>query len=128
MAWVDYDAYMRSPEWADVREVILTRAGEHCEWCDRYCGPDLDKQGDDYETLEVHHMTYERFGRELPGDLRAICWGCHDQVTPHQRAWKGLSADEKFELMLEWERVLSVCGKLRKLRRLNERLADEEAA
>jgi hypothetical protein len=32
----------------------------------------------DARSLEVHHLTYERLGRELPEDLMVVCWPCHD--------------------------------------------------
>ena len=31
--------------------------------------------------LEVHHRTYARFGRELVGDLTALCRPCHHTIT-----------------------------------------------
>ena len=31
-------------------------------------------------NLEVHHWTYERFGRELMSDLGTLCYDCHRQV------------------------------------------------
>jgi hypothetical protein len=31
--------------------------------------------------LQVHHRTYERFGRELQGDLTTLCADCHVVVT-----------------------------------------------
>ena len=31
---------------------------------------------------EVHHLSYERVGRELPEDLVALCPGCHRRAHP----------------------------------------------
>jgi hypothetical protein len=28
--------------------------------------------------LNVHHLTYERLGRELAGDLKIVCTPCHE--------------------------------------------------
>ncbi len=41
--------------------------GKKCERC-----------GYSSARLEVHHLTYERFGRERLGDLRVLCKTCHD--------------------------------------------------
>jgi 5-methylcytosine-specific restriction endonuclease McrA len=61
-----YQRYLRSERWRLLRKQVLRRAGWRCECCGRR-GP-----------LDVHHLTYERFGRELLGDLQALCRDCHD--------------------------------------------------
>ncbi len=108
-----YRAYLRSPHWRRLRARIVQRAAEHCEWCGRFCGraphpPDdwcgredctwcqfyFDSEGNSTErerqTLEVHHRTYERVGRELETDLVALCWSCHDEVTDRHRTLQEL--------------------------------------
>jgi hypothetical protein len=35
----------------------------------------------DTEGLEVHHRTYERFGREALADLTVLCHDCHDFIS-----------------------------------------------
>lgn len=60
-----YRLYMRSPEWAAKREEALRRAEYRCQGC----------RSD--ERLEVHHLTYERFGHERPTDLQVLCHYCH---------------------------------------------------
>lgn len=32
------------------------------------------------KRLDVHHLTYERFGKELLADLQILCRKCHDEV------------------------------------------------
>jgi 5-methylcytosine-specific restriction endonuclease McrA len=59
-----YRAYLRSPEWKTLRRKALARAGGRCQ----DCGSTKD--------LHVHHQTYERHGRELDRDLRALCPRC----------------------------------------------------
>ena len=54
------------------RKQVLRRAGWRCETCGRRA------------PLDVHHLTYERFGNELLGDLRALCRECHDEA--HRKA------------------------------------------
>jgi 5-methylcytosine-specific restriction endonuclease McrA len=64
---VPYDAYLRSPEWQRKRRHALERADHRCEACGNR------------EQLDVHHMTYENRGQELPSDLVVFCRSCHDQ-------------------------------------------------
>jgi hypothetical protein len=54
--------------WRQVRAAALAR-DRGCRLC-----------GDDRE-LEVHHRSYQRWGREEPADLTVLCRGCHDLVT-----------------------------------------------
>lgn len=57
--------------WEEVRNAALARDGG----C-RLCG--------DTSRLEVHHRSYERWGRELPSDLTTLCRDCHDLITGAQ--------------------------------------------
>lgn len=63
---MDYDEYMQSEKWREVREQRLEFAQGRCELCNR---------GE--STLEVHHRTYERLGEENLSDLIALCSTCH---------------------------------------------------
>ena len=58
--------YLRSSAWKARRRAALTRAEQKCQDCGRG-GP----------ALHVHHLTYKRWGREEPSDLRALCSKCH---------------------------------------------------
>jgi 5-methylcytosine-specific restriction endonuclease McrA len=60
-----YAEYMASATWKQVRLWKLERAGWKCERCGR--------KG----KLDVHHLTYDRLGRELLTDLQALCRLCH---------------------------------------------------
>lgn len=90
-----YDAYLASPRWKEKRAPIIDRASGHCERCGRACA-----------ALEVHHLTYERFGgNERPEDLQALCRGCHDQADDERKAawkkqlakWAAEAEDERHE-------------------------------
>jgi len=61
----EYEAYLRSPEWAELRSQILARSSNVCEVCEHF------------PATQVHHITYERIGAELPNDLLAVCCFCH---------------------------------------------------
>ena len=56
------------------RVAVLTRASDHCELCGKFC----NEYGG--TMLDLHHLTYERVGSELPEDLQAICRDCHDSI------------------------------------------------
>ena len=57
--------YLQSDHWRKVREAALNRAGHRCQVCNGT------------HILDVHHRTYERLGREEPGDLTVLCRRCH---------------------------------------------------
>jgi len=55
---------------ADWRRLRLRRLGQDGYICTT---PDCDG-----EAVEVHHLTYDRFGQERLSDLRSVCELCHD--------------------------------------------------
>lgn len=57
------------------REAAIGRAGGACEGCGSVLAPD---------SFHVHHITYERRGREAPEDLRVLCLSCHEREHPGQ--------------------------------------------
>lgn len=62
----EYERYMRSAKWRNVREQMFKLRGKKCERCDATT------------DLELHHKTYERFGNELPSDLAILCKPHHE--------------------------------------------------
>lgn len=60
-----YHAYLASDAWQRKRRAVLRRAGYRCERCG-WAGP-----------LDIHHLTYARFGNEELSDLKALCRECH---------------------------------------------------
>jgi hypothetical protein len=55
------------------QELVLAvriRAHNCCEDCGR------SERG---RRFDIHHLTYERYGHELPDDVLWICRGCHDR-------------------------------------------------
>lgn len=67
-AW--YAAYLRSPKWYHIRERVLQRDKYMCQGCHIK------------RATQVHHLTYERVGRELMFDLASICDDCHGVAHP----------------------------------------------
>lgn len=64
---MSYEQYLRTDHWLKVRDAAIRRANFRCALCN--CEV----------NLHVHHRTYERLGRELPGDLTVLCSACHDR-------------------------------------------------
>jgi 5-methylcytosine-specific restriction endonuclease McrA len=59
-------AYLRTPEWAALRETVMARAAGRCE----HCG---------WPAVNVHHPRYPRvLGTESAASLVAVCRRCHD--------------------------------------------------
>ena len=63
--WAWYNEYLSSPEWYARRLAVFKRDGNLC----RRCGA---------TASQIHHLTYERVGREELDDLVAVCDPCHD--------------------------------------------------
>lgn len=62
-----YEEYLRTMHWSTVRRAALERSNWRCALC-------LSQV-----RLDVHHITYENLGDELPEDVVALCRKCHDQ-------------------------------------------------
>jgi len=56
-----------------MRQLILHRDKNKCQRCNRRGG------------LEVHHLNYERVGREKDNDLVTLCDRCHNDIHWEQR-------------------------------------------
>lgn len=61
---IDYLSYINSGKWRNKSKRIRKKRGA-CE----HCGS--------IHRLQVHHLTYERLGNELPSDLLVLCRDCH---------------------------------------------------
>src|SRR5690606_30076519 len=70
MVSVGYRNYIKSPRWQKKRQQVFAHYGKRCYACRTIKGP-----------IHVHHLTYERLGRELVSDLIPLCAPCHRQVT-----------------------------------------------
>src|SRR4051812_29396088 len=63
-----YRAYLKSPNWNVHKSAALARHGRKCQ----ACGSRIN--------LDVHHVTYQRFGDEDLDDLRVLCRAHHELV------------------------------------------------
>jgi 5-methylcytosine-specific restriction endonuclease McrA len=70
----DYEDYIRSAKWRQLRWAAMDRSGRCCERCQA----DL--------AVEVHHLTYERLGHERADDLEALCESCHRSADTERAA------------------------------------------
>lgn len=64
----DYQAYLRSEGWRMLRAAVICRAKGLCERCGKW------------PVVNVHHLNYERLGREQLGDLLGVCSKCHQEL------------------------------------------------
>jgi len=67
-AEMDYRQYMQSPEWRDLRQRVIDRAGGKCEFCDA-------------KAVTAHHVKYPKGGyaKDDIGNLVACCWPCQEK-------------------------------------------------
>ncbi len=65
---IDYQKYLQGPSWRVTRNHALRLAGYRCF----RCGTN--------RSLQVHHKTYERLGREWDQDLEVVCEPCHNGI------------------------------------------------
>ena len=62
-----YDGYIHSGEWRRKADARLEIDRHKCQVCGG-------------EATDVHHLTYDRFGRENMDDLVSLCRKCHDKA------------------------------------------------
>jgi len=72
----DYSAHLKSKFWHALKLVVFERDGYLCMACKR--------GGIETESTDLSHLTYERFGEELPADVEASC-DPHNQAERIQR-------------------------------------------
>jgi hypothetical protein len=68
-----YATYLHSPLWRARRRVWILQAHGRCQDCGRRRG----------NRLTIHHLTYRRLGHEHRGDVRVLCWPCHQRRHHH---------------------------------------------
>jgi len=63
-----YEEYLDSDLWKRNKNTVLIALGRQCQICRSK------------EEIHVHHVSYERIGRELVDDLAVLCKSCHKIV------------------------------------------------
>lgn len=71
--YVNKQTYLASNEWQVLRKSTLKRDLYTCQSC-----------GVTDVPLEVHHLTYQRLGKERPSDVVSLCRICHQSL--HDKA------------------------------------------
>ena len=62
----EYQEYLKTPEWAELRKRVLRHYGDKC----MVCGSVWNNQ--------VHHIRYANVrGEEGMEDFKVLCWKCH---------------------------------------------------
>jgi len=64
---MEYNKYMQSKAWDKKRKLRLKYDDYTCQSCSEKDKP-----------LDVHHITYDRFGYERMSDLESLCRRCHE--------------------------------------------------
>jgi len=85
----EYNKYMHSKKWQELRQEVFARDGSHCVLCGSY------------KRIQCHHNDYRHFGNERLDELTTLCASCHFVVTWMLRARR------------MWKKVKSVFLKLR---------------
>ena len=69
----EYEAYIASPAWAEVKRRRLLIDGGLCVMCKRPVGNGL--------KWETHHLHYRNLGHEdVIKDVCTLCVDCHDKI------------------------------------------------
>lgn len=67
----EYKAVLSSARWRKLRKERMQATGWRCEQC---------KQPEIESKLSLHHLTYERLGREGMEDIILLCARCHERA------------------------------------------------
>jgi 5-methylcytosine-specific restriction endonuclease McrA len=69
--------YWKSNAWKQLRAAALRRDDYRCGDCKRQRGDEDPRLKRGRTQLEVHHVTYDRYGSERLEDLQTLCAACH---------------------------------------------------
>jgi 5-methylcytosine-specific restriction endonuclease McrA len=83
----DYNSYISSKKWAKRRRRYYA------------CNPNTCKVCGSREEITLHHLTYERLGKELDADLMPLCW-------KHHQSFHDLIGGSKKNMVVETEQFL----------------------
>lgn len=73
-----YEGYLSSRKWKRKKNKKLADADYKCQRCN-YGEYDFQDM-----PLDIHHITYERFGNEQMSDLEVLCRSCHEKQHGRQ--------------------------------------------
>lgn len=101
-----YAQYINGPDWQTKRLERLQHDNHRCSRCQST------------ETLQVHHVTYERLGRERLTDLLTLCDPCHrsehgrdpDNAPAMPSAYYDCLFTDRQRMLAEQERIAEEAG------------------
>ena len=73
----EYAAHLKSKSWRALKLLVFERDGYLCMACKR--------AGVETEATDLSHISYERFGAELPADVEASCDSCNQAASIEPR-------------------------------------------
>jgi len=85
-----FNTYYNSTEWKNTRIRILERDSHLCQAC-----------GEDARC--VHHIVYDRLGKENDLDLMSLCTDCHNEVHRRQNKFSYSYRLTPIEISTLWE-------------------------
>lgn len=66
--YIDKNKYYQSAKWKEISDECKRLSDYKCSMCGST------------ESLNAHHLTYERLGEELQEDLLCVCEECHKKI------------------------------------------------
>lgn len=63
-----YETYLKSKKWTDFKAKVIGMRGFNCELCKSQ------------KNIQLHHLTYERLGKEDINDVMILCKKCHEKA------------------------------------------------
>ena len=99
-----YREYLLGEHWRSFRShLLITRRG-----CER-CG--LSREACRFlyrHDLDVHHLTYQRIGNELPQDVQVLCRFCHEQLEWYKAVRRQKDEEMAFITKVTWSGCLGL--------------------
>lgn len=84
----EYEAYIRSPAWAEVRRRRLQIDGGLCVMCKRPVGGAVE--------WNTHHLHYRTLGHEdVITDVCTLCKDCHDKIHNYYDRIGGIQSSRR---------------------------------
>lgn len=92
-----YTEYLQGKHWKGLRKTLCLKPESKCGGCSSK------------HHLQIHHISYDRLGKELPDDLVVLCDDCHkrvhdelDRLYPgRSTAWQTLRTRYIFPLLFD---------------------------
>lgn len=92
----EYRSVIASKRWRELRVRLMRERGSICERCGKTWAPGYKV------SLQLHHKTYERLGRERDEDVQLVCESCHsgadvERVADSRRRSDGALYDARLD-------------------------------